>query len=155
MNTRDAFRNLKVMAGDTRAGESARSNTLPDAIDLNTFYTRFDRKKLYIRVHKASGNHPPYPRMIIISKNDVTWQFKRTSIGKTAGPESISAHFLYTCAEELAPMFTQLFQESVDTGIIPNIWNTSTVIPELNIRSPHELNQYIPVVLTSVPMKAS
>ena len=51
-------------------------------------------------------------------------------------------------------MFTQLFQESVDTGIIPNIWNTSTVIPELNIRSPHELNQYMPVVLTSVPMKA-
>ena len=41
-DTRDAFRNLKVMAGDARAGESARYNTLPDAIDLNTFYTRFD-----------------------------------------------------------------------------------------------------------------
>ena len=45
MITRDAFRNLKVSAGDVSASESARSNTLHDAIDLNKlFYTRFDSK---------------------------------------------------------------------------------------------------------------
>ena len=44
MNTGDAFRNLKVMANDVSASQSARSNTRPDATDLNKLYTRFDSK---------------------------------------------------------------------------------------------------------------
>ena len=44
MNTCDAFRNLKVMAGDVSASQSTRSNTLPGAIYLNKFYTRFNSK---------------------------------------------------------------------------------------------------------------
>ena len=44
MTTHYAFRNLKVITGDVNASQSARSNTLPDATDLNKFYTRFNSK---------------------------------------------------------------------------------------------------------------
>ena len=56
-------------------------------------------------------------------------------------------------ADELGPVFQNLFQRSIDTGTIPKIWKTSTIVPVPKITFPSELNHYRPVALTSFIMK--
>ena len=51
-------------------------------------------------------------------------------------------------------MLSQLYQESVDTGIIPNLGKENTVIPMPKIPSSRELNHCRPVALISLPMKS-
>ena len=51
-------------------------------------------------------------------------------------------------------MFSQLYQESVDTGIIPNLGKENAVILMPKIPSSRELNHCRPVALISLPMKA-
>ena len=62
MNTHDTFRNLKVMAGDVSASQSARSNTMPDGTDLSKLYTCFDRKDFTSKCTELLATIPPSPR---------------------------------------------------------------------------------------------
>ena len=48
---------------------------------------------------------------------------------KATGPDNISAAILRTAAEELAPVYTKLFQLSLDTGYVPNDWKEAWVVP--------------------------
>ena len=57
---------------------------------------------------------------------------------------------IFTCSR----CTTILYIKSVDTGIIPNLCKTSTVIHVPKLPSPQNINHYRPVALTSVPVKA-
>ena len=48
---------------------------------------------------------------------------------KATGPDAISARFLKVTANELAPMLTCLFNQSLTTGDIPQDWKKAYVIP--------------------------
>ena len=61
MNTLDAFRNLKVMAGDVSTSQCTRSHTLPDATDLNKFYIHFDSKDFTSTCTELLATTPPPP----------------------------------------------------------------------------------------------
>ncbi|KAK0141137.1 hypothetical protein N1851_021878 [Merluccius polli] len=49
--------------------------------------------------------------------------------------------------------FTSLFLMCVESGQIPTIWKTSTIIPVPKNNNPRELNEFKPVALTSLVMK--
>lgn len=48
---------------------------------------------------------------------------------KAAVPDNISAFLLKTFAEELTPVWHQLFQLSTDTHSVPELWKRSVIIP--------------------------
>lgn len=50
-------------------------------------------------------------------------------------------------------MFTSLFRMYVESGQIPTIWKTSTIIPVPISNNPRDLNEYRQVALTSLVMK--
>ena len=60
---------------------------------------------------------------------------------------------LRSCADQLAPVFTALFNKSLEQCHVPRCFKTSTIVPVPKKPSIASLNDYRPVALTSVVMK--
>ena len=72
---------------------------------------------------------------------------------KAAGPDSMSGRVLKTCANQLAPVFTTIFNLSLARSVVATCFKRSTIVPVPKNASPACLNDYRPVALTSVVMK--
>ena len=73
---------------------------------------------------------------------------------KATGPDGMCAFLLKTCAEELTPAWHRLFQLSLDTCTVPEIWKKSIIVPVPKKPCPQENNDYRPVALTSNVVKS-
>ncbi|KAI2654010.1 putative RNA-directed DNA polymerase from transposon BS [Labeo rohita] len=73
---------------------------------------------------------------------------------KASGPDGVSPACLKVCADQLAPVFTQIFNRSLELCLVPNCLKRSTIIPVPKKPKITGLNDYRPVALTSVVMKA-
>ncbi|KAK1806314.1 hypothetical protein P4O66_000031 [Electrophorus voltai] len=69
------------------------------------------------------------------------------------GPDGICGRVLKACADQLAPVFTDIFNLSLTLGIVPSSFKRSTIVPVPKKPRPSDLNDYRPVALTSVVMK--
>ena len=66
---------------------------------------------------------------LVISNTGVVKQLSGLKVSKSCGPDEISPHFLKLAAEEIAPVFTFLFQQSLDNNTIPDQWRFAFVTP--------------------------
>ncbi|KAI5613979.1 gastrula zinc finger protein XlCGF28.1-like [Silurus asotus] len=85
-----------------------------------------------------------------ISEHDVRRAFKRVNTRKAAGPDGITGRVLKACADQLAPVFTEIFNVSLEQSVVPSCFKQSTIVP---VPKKPQLNDYRPVALTSVVMK--
>ncbi|KAI3365834.1 hypothetical protein L3Q82_000719 [Scortum barcoo] len=79
----------------------------------------------------------------------------RQKIRKAPEPDGVSPSCLKACADQLTPIFTQIFNRSLELCEVPSCFKHSTIIaipkkPSIIT----ELNDYRPVALTSVVMKS-
>ncbi|KAK1806307.1 hypothetical protein P4O66_000186 [Electrophorus voltai] len=65
----------------------------------------------------------------------------------------VSAGILKACADQLAPVFTDIFNLSLTLGTVLSSFKRSTIVPVPKKPRPSDLNDYRPVALTSVVMK--
>ncbi|KAK3573820.1 hypothetical protein QTP86_032910, partial [Hemibagrus guttatus] len=89
----------------------------------------------------------------IISEHDVRKAFRRVKTRKAAGPDGITGRVLKACAVQLAPVFTEIFNLSLEQSMIPTCFKQSTIVPVPKKHQPACLNDYCPVDLTSAVMK--
>ncbi|XP_062260115.1 uncharacterized protein LOC133968217 [Platichthys flesus] len=89
-----------------------------------------------------------------ILERDVNRLFKRQNPCKADGPDSVSPSILKHCADQLSPVFTDIFNTSLETCHVPACFKTSTIIPVPKKTKIAGLNDYRPDALTSVVMKA-
>ncbi len=61
---------------------------------------------------------------------------------------------LKSCHDQLAPIFTQIFNRSLELCKVPSCFKRSTIIPVPKKPKITGLNDYRPVALTSVAMKS-
>ncbi|KAK1804869.1 hypothetical protein P4O66_019133 [Electrophorus voltai] len=113
------------------------------ANELNTFFARFEA------ISKPTIEQRP----LIITESDVRRVFKRVNTRKAAGPDGICGRVLKACADQLAPVFTDIFNLYLTLGIVPSSFKRSTIVPVPKKPRPSGLNDYRPVALTSVVMK--
>ncbi len=126
------------------------------ADELNTFYGRFEcnggSATLLISAsgssRQSSDNH-----VITMSEDEVRRALKRVNVRKAAGPDGITGRVLRSCADQLAGLFTSIFNESLATSVIPTSFKKSVIIPVPKNKKPSCLNDYHPVALTSIVMK--
>ena len=124
--------------------------TLPDK--LNEFYGRFDQANTNpppIIPPADSNSDPPFT----ITESDVRKSFKNQNIRKAAGPDGVAPSILKNCAEQLAPVFTDIFNQSLRLCKVPSCFKRSTIVPVPKKAIVSKLNDYRPVTLTSVTMK--
>ena len=99
------------------------------------------------------GPVPPPISDLHISDSGVKKLLLNINPTKAGGPDTIPCRFLRELAEELAPLLTLIFRQSVSTGELPNIWKTTHVAPIFKKGSPSAAENYRPVCLTCIPRK--
>ncbi len=75
------------------------------------------------------------------------------NVRKAAGPDGITGCVLRSCADQLAGLFTSIFNESLATSVVPTPFKKSVIISVPKNSKPSCLNDYRPVALTSTVMK--
>jgi hypothetical protein len=155
-DSHSAWQGLSLLAGMKKKS----SLIEPDCDDvtyadrLNRFFARFDTRdegaelqNLITELRNTPGTCPQ------IKEIDVRNSFKRQRSRKAAGPDGIAARVLKTCADQLAPVYTKLYNRSLDICIVPTEWKSSTLVPIPKISLPVIDNDLRPVALTDLTMK--
>ncbi|XP_010787373.1 homeobox protein OTX1 B-like [Notothenia coriiceps] len=147
------------------------------ANDLNQFYCRFEDKEFspdtiphntsqQLQSHTSTSpspsvSHSPTPLTspdtsdsLSIDERDVNRLFRKLNTRKAAGPDNVSPSTLKLCGDQLSPVFTDIFNTSLETCHVPACFKTSTIIPVPKKTRITGLNDYRPVALTSVVMKS-
>ncbi|TWW53073.1 NACHT, LRR and PYD domains-containing protein 12 [Takifugu flavidus] len=97
---------------------------------------------------------PSSPPSFTISEQDVRRQFARLKPAQGPWPGRRVSLTLRHCAEELTPVFTDIFNSSLESCQVPACLKTSTIVPVPKKPRITGLNDYRPVALTSVVMKS-
>ncbi len=126
------------------------------AEELNTFYGLFEciggSATLPISA-SGSSRQSSDDHIINVSEDEVRRELKRVNVRKAAGPDGITGRVLRSCADQLAGLFTSIFNESLATSVVPTSFKKSVIIPVPKNSKPSCLNDYRPVALTSTVMK--
>jgi hypothetical protein len=91
--------------------------------------------------------------VITLSSANVSKTFKQVNIHKAVGPDGLPGHVLRACADQLASVFTDIFNLSLAESIIPTCFKQNTIVSVPKNTKITCLNNYRPVALTSVSMK--
>ena len=125
------------------------------ANELNDFYARFDQHD-FSQAHKQIRDNcckDTYNNTSNFNTHDVCKQFNLVNQNKASGPDDISCKLLKVCSEQLAYIFTYVFNQSFNTHYIPKEWKTSKILPVPKKSKISQLNDLRPVALTSVVFK--
>ena len=79
--------------------------------------------------------------------------FKQVNIHKAAGPDGLPGLVVRACADQLASVFTDIYNLSLTEYVIPTCFKQTTIVPVPKNVKLTCLNDYRTVVLTSVAMK--
>ena len=71
----------------------------------------------------------PFMEDIVVTKQGVTKLLKGLNPSKALGPDELHPRVLKELATELGPIFTHLFQQSIDSGDIPKEWTLANISP--------------------------
>ena len=119
---------------------------------LNDFYGRFDQAN----TSQPPNIPPPSPDSespFVITETEVRSLFKKQNERKAAGPDGVAPAVLKRCADQLAPIYTDVFNESLKLRKVPSCFKKSIIVPVPKKPVISKLNDYRPVALTSVIMK--
>ena len=99
--------------------------------------------------------HSRHPKMQVPSINIKGVQKLLTNLNpsKAAGPDQLHPRFLKEVAEELSPLYTALFQKSLEEGYVPMQWRTANVTPVFKKGEKYDPANYRPVSLTAITSK--
>ena len=99
----------------------------------------------------------PYPKMpdISIAAEGIDKLLVGLNPHKAAGPDKFKPIVLQTLHNELAPILQLIFQRSLDTGKLPDIWKEANVSPIFKKGEKSDPSNYRPISLTCVLCKVS
>ena len=89
--------------------------------------------------------------VITLYAADVSKTFKQVNIHKAAGPDGLPGRVLRACADQMASVFTDIF--NLSESVILTCFKQTTIVPVPKNTKVTWLNDYRPVALTSVAMK--
>ena len=104
-------------------------------------------------IPKLSGPKTPLISPLKISTKGVEKLLAGLNVKKASGPDNIPCKILLELAAELARILTTIFQQSLETGQIPDDWTVAFVYPIFKKGNRNLPVNYRSVSLTSVPCK--
>ena len=122
--------------------------SLPD--ELNHFYACFEASNTEACMRASTV---PDDSVITLSGTDVSKTLKQVNIHKASGPDGLPERVLRACADQLAGVFTDIFNMSLIESVIPTCFKQTTIVPMPKNTKATCLNDYRPVALMSIAMK--
>ena len=117
------------------------------------FSSVFTKPKLFQSFNMNQKTKTNTMLKIKVSENGVFKLMSKINENKATGPDGIPGKLLKLCAKELTPVFTILFQASLDQGIVPEDWKLANIVPLFKKGDKKNPENYRPVSLTSIPCK--
>ena len=136
-----------------------------DMLNDNIALTNQDKAKTLLEffksVYRQPGTGPtsdtsmggadiPTIMEIRVEEADVARELGKLNPHKTAGPDGMHPAIVRPLVGALISPVTQLFAQSLSTGVLPNDWRTATVVAIHKMGSKQRVENYRPVSLTSV-----
>jgi hypothetical protein len=90
---------------------------------------------------------------IIISTRGVVAQLSALKPDKAPGPDKIPPWFMKEYANEIAPTLTKIFQESIDSGVVPQKWKHANVTAIFKKGPKSDPKNYRPISLVCIASK--
>ncbi|KAK3531508.1 hypothetical protein QTP70_023863 [Hemibagrus guttatus] len=122
--------------------------------DITNYKTPSPSTEANQQLAEDLNDNPPPPPALRISEDDVRQIFLKQKRRKAPGPDGVKPACLKTCADQLAFIFSQIFNRSLELCEVPACFEQSTIIPIPKKPKITGLNDYRPVALTSVVMKS-
>ena len=122
------------------------------AAEFNGQFTDVFTKSEYSQVPLLNRS-APFMEDIVVTKEGVTKLLKGLNPSKVLRPDELQPRVLKELATELGPVFTHLFQQSIDSGDIPKEWTLANFSPLFKKGDRSLACNYRPVSLTCVPSK--
>ena len=94
----------------------------------------------------------PYSSKLVsfdITKDEVFELLSKVNPSKSAGDDDIHPRVLRECALELAEPLYKIFQESINSGCVPQSWKTATITPIFKSDDRSLPENYRPISITS------
>lgn len=88
-----------------------------------------------------------------VTHTQVLKALKQVNPRKAVGPDGVSPRVLKSCAEQLAGVYTDIFNQSLSQAVVPRLFKSCFVIPVPKKPDASTLNDFRPVALTPVAMK--
>ena len=118
----------------------------------NTFKSVFTTEDLSSVPALPESTYPPLPE-ISITEHGVFTLLSQIDPHKACRPDNIPAKILHELAQELTPMITHLFKQSLDTSELPTEWKSVYVTPVFKKDKRSDPSNYRPISLTSILCK--
>ena len=127
-------------------------NDVTDAADKakmfnDYFHSVFSTPKTGIALPAVSVKSDNMLANIAFSEIDVINVLKGLDVNKGSGPDDIPLKVLRECADELAPSLTTLFNLSMSTCTLPEVWKYSNVVPIHKKGKKCKVDNYRPISL--------
>ena len=138
-----------VCQGD---GKQDIANDRDKANALNNQFTSVftsERYPIPVLDHSLYSSMPP----LDIGANGIIKQLKNLNQNKATGPDELPARVLKETAEQIAPIITHIFQQSYNTGKLPNDWLQAPVTPIHKKSLKSDPANYRPISLTCILCK--
>ncbi len=117
VNHRTAAYNAGILSGNM-SEYKASCYALRRAV--RAFYGRFERNGGATLPYSASASSRQSSNHVFtVSEDDVRRELRRVNVRKAAGPDGITGRVLRSCADQLAGLFTSIFNESLATSVVP------------------------------------
>ncbi|KAK3570542.1 hypothetical protein QTP86_022078 [Hemibagrus guttatus] len=117
---------------------------------LNNFYAWFEA---WNDVMARKTIPPPEDQVLCLTVADVRQTLCKVNPRKAAGPDNIPGRVLRECAEQIADVFTDIFNISLSSAIVLTCLKTTTIILVPKKSPVSCLNDYHPIALTRIMMK--
>jgi len=134
--------------GNLFSGSKEKAEIL--AQQFQSVFTRVDPTAQPIPINRKQTK--PIPTLTITLKG-VEKLLANINTSKAIGPDMISNIILKTCAHQLAPGLTAIYQTSINSGQLPSDWCNAFVTPIFKKGNVHLPENYRPVSLTCVCCK--
>eukprot|EP00061_Rhincodon_typus_P008348 g30873.t1 len=122
--------------------------SLPDM--LNDFHARFEQNTSSVATPAPKAPDTPVPS---VTTSEIRSVFLGVNLRQAMSPDGVTSSALRSCADQLAEVFTDIFNLSVLQAEAPTSFKKTTTIPVPKKTHAVCLNDYRPVALTSIIMK--
>jgi hypothetical protein len=90
---------------------------------------------------------------VLFTVSDVASYLCKLDVSKSVGPDNIHPVVLCECADQLAVPLFKLFRSSLDTGIVPQVWQDANVTLIFKSGDRASVSNYRPISLTFITYK--
>ncbi|KAK3556718.1 hypothetical protein QTP70_015089, partial [Hemibagrus guttatus] len=141
---------ISALAEYVRTNPGAAEGDATLAEKLNLFFARFEGEP----TDTATPHLMALSNLTLtVEESEVRRTLKSINPRKAAGPDGVSGWVLKDCADQLAGIFTKIFNQSLAMSTVPPCLKSSIIVPLPKKSHVSSLSDYWPVALTPMVMK--